>query len=122
MCAPGLSYFFVRDDLHLMVQDLAMQFVEVDAQGDQKDDQGHIFHVAVTESRVSQTGIQPRKSAFRLNGIVDPIIESRIGQNIHFRLHPVLLKYQRKLDAFLCGVRMISCLMHAEAWQQFSHS
>ena len=122
MCASGLSYFFLCDDLRLMVQDLAVQFVEVDAQGNQKDVQGYIFHAAVAESRVSQTVLQLRKSAFRLDGTVDPMIDFRIGQNVHFRLHPMLLKYRRKLDAFLCGVRMISCLMHAEAWQQFSHS
>lgn len=110
MCASGLSYFFVCDDLRLMLQDLAVQFVGVDAQSDQKDVQGHIFHASVAESRVSQTVLKLRKSAFHLNGMVDLMIESRIGQSIHFRLHPVLLKYWIKRDAFLCVVRMISRL------------
>ena len=81
-----------------MVQDLAVQFVEVDAQGDQNDVRDHLFHAAVAESRVSETVLQLRKSAFRLDGTVDPMIDSRIGQNIRLRLHPVLLKCRRELD------------------------
>ena len=93
-----------------MVQDLAVQFVEVDTQGDQNDVRDHLFHAAVPESRVSQTVLQLRKSPFRLDGTINPMIDSRIGQNISIRLHPILLKRWRKLDSLLCGVRMISRL------------
>ena len=71
-----------------MVQDLAVQFVEVDA----------------------QTVLQLRESAFRLDRTVDPMIYSRIAENICLRLHPVLLKCRGELETFLCGVRMISRL------------
>jgi len=95
---------FVRDYSRLIAQNFIMQFVEVDAQGDQNDVRDHLFHAAVAESRVSQTVLQLRKSAFRLDGTVDPMIDSRIGKNIGIRLHSILLKRWGELDSLLCGI------------------
>ena len=92
MTASGLSCFFVSDDLRLMVQDLAMQFVEIDAQGDQNNVRNHLFHAAVPKSCVSQSVLQLRKGTLRLDRAVDPVVDSCISQNIGFRLHPVLLE------------------------------
>lgn len=92
MSASGLSCFFVSDDLRLMVQNLAVQFVGIDAQGDQNNVRDHFFHAAVTESNVSETILQLRKGALRMDGTVNPMINYSIGQNIGFRLHPVLLE------------------------------
>ena len=84
-----------------------MQFVEVDAQGDQNNVRNDLFHAAVPKSRVSQTILQLRKSAFCLDGTVNPMIDSRIGQNISIGHHPILLKRWRELDSLLRGVRIL---------------